>query len=785
MAKMIMLGKTLTGRYKIVKQLGGGGFSQTFIAEDGYLPDRPSCVIKQLKPASSQTEVLEISRELFDKEAKVLYRLGKHDCIPSLLAHFEEDEEFFLAQELIEGEVLTQEIQKGVCLSEQYTIDFLTDILTTLDFVHRQQVIHRDIKPSNLIRRTSDHKIVLIDFGAVKEVSTQPISQLGHTSSLVIGSPGYMPNEQYSGKTMFASDIYAIGIIAVQALTGLLPNQIPEDPMTSEFRWRDRAKVTPTLADIIDKMVRFDFRQRYQSANEVLAALQPLLTKSLAQTIFSAVTPSLLDDLSLIPDNSDLQNSNLNNIAKSPLDLLIDGISDDLEMSEDPVRAKKLVCLVCTGILENDAQRLDNFSFVELLQDLYQQYPTIESLKENLVKAVKTISVPKQRQYLIVAKNVFNIVSQLYKPLATEAEVPSSNSDLASSSHQVASQPISYQVSNLVINAGSAQIVAPIENSANSPSILEAKSPDANLYQDLPSSASQLQFTQDELSLLNPYPNVDNNPDNDIYAWVAHSIDTDAQQMRLKKLLFYTYQDVWESDLRQLNSIDWVSLLQELVTFMPTFSQLRALIKEAVQRVSKPAEYTVIGNMLLAKLEPLYPDSAYPNLAEVAAPPIYPSNAAIDPIASYEQSKVPFDPQIVNDLFDLRLELMRFTNSMRTKILLFSTLYYPFDPDRDNWQDLRTHELDGLLRQLFYAYPSFDKVEHTLWQVARSLNESSAYKQSVNYVLQVIKTLYDQLASKTMQHPAEGGLLPSQDTDFTQPSAIFHSDEEDDTCQFA
>ncbi len=380
---MTMLGKTLTGRYKIVKQLGGGGFSHTFIAEDGYLPDRPTCVIKQLKPASSQAEILKISRELFDNEAKVLYRLGRHECIPSLLAHFEEDEEFFLAQELIEGDVLTQEIKRGECLGEQYTIDFLTDILHTLDFVHRQQVIHRDIKPSNLIRRASDRKIVLIDFGAVKEVSTQPISQLGHTSSLVIGSPGYMPNEQYSGKTMFASDIYAIGVISIQALTGLLPNQIPEDQITSEFCWRDRAKVTPTLADVIDKMVRFDFRQRYQSANEVLEALQPLLIQSQAQTVFSKFKPLDLSELKPITNNES---------TKSPQAKLIDEVSDDLEMSEDPVRAKKLVCLVCTGILENDINRLNNFSFVELLEDLYQQYPTVEALNENLVKSVKTIS---------------------------------------------------------------------------------------------------------------------------------------------------------------------------------------------------------------------------------------------------------------------------------------------------------------------------------------------------------------------------------------------------------
>ncbi len=760
---MTMLGKTLTGRYKIVKHLGGGGFSHTFIAEDGYLPDHPTCVIKQLKPASSQAEILKISRELFDNEAKVLYRLGRHECIPSLLAHFEEDEEFFLAQELIEGDVLTQEIKRGECLGEQYTIDFLTDILTTLDFVHRQQVIHRDIKPSNLIRRARDKKIVLIDFGAVKEVSTQPMSQLGHTSSLVIGSPGYMPNEQYSGKTMFASDIYAIGVISIQALTGLLPNQIPEDPITSEFCWRDRAKVTPTLADVIDKMVRFDFRQRYQSANEVLEALQPLLMQSQAQTVFSELKPPDLDLPAIaIPFVES---------AKSPQQKLIDEVSDDLEMSEDPVRAKKLVCLVCTGILENDLHRLNNFSFVELLEDLYQQYPTIEALKENLVKSVKTISVQKQRQYLIVAKIVFNAASQYYQqsPVSVIAE-PISASQFNPNSQKF-SQPLAYSVSHLVINAGSAQLIAPLNTSQNEPL-------NESLIAELPSEP-QSGFTEDELSLLDPY--LDENAD--IYAWVAHNIDIDAQQMRLKKLLLYTYQDVWESDLRQLNSIDWASLLRELVSFMPTFLQLQALLQEAVQRVSKPAEYIAIANLLLTKLEPLYPDHQQQHNLEAIAPPIAPIINQPSPYLN-SRSKIPFDPKIAIDLFDLRLELMRFTSSMRAKILLFSVLYYPFDPDRDNWHDLGSHRLDGLLRQLFYAYPSFAKAEKSIWQIARSLSEPSAYDQAASYILQVVKTLYDQLEAKSMLHPAEGNQDTSEDTDFTQPSTLSRSND-DDTCQFA
>lgn len=761
---MTMLGKTLTGRYKIVKQLGGGGFSHTFIAEDGYLPDRPTCVIKQLKPASSQAEILKVSRELFDNEAKVLYRLGRHECIPSLLAHFEEDEEFFLAQELIEGDVLTQEIKRGECLGEQYTIDFLTDILHTLDFVHRQQVIHRDIKPSNLIRRASDKKIVLIDFGAVKEVSTQPISQLGHTSSLVIGSPGYMPNEQYSGKTMFASDIYAIGVISIQAMTGLLPNQIPEDQITSEFCWRDRAKVTPTLADVIDKMVRFDFRQRYQSATEVLEALQPLLSRSLGQTVFSEIVaqeePELSQELFVEETPENLTASTVKSILKSPTEILIEEISDDFEMSEDPIRAKKLVCLVCTGILENDLQRLNNFSFVELLQDLYQQHPTIEALKENLVKAVKTIAPQKQRQYLIVAKLVFNIVIKLYEKLTNQAIAEPVISSSIRSQVQPVPLPISYSVENLVINAGSAQLIAPINNTPPEVISPEKQEPQQNTAREL-----------------------------DIYDWVADEINADSQQVRLKKLLFYTCQDIWESDIQQLNSVNWAGLLRELVSFMPTFTQLMALLQEAVQRVSKPAEYLPIGNLLLSKLQHLYPDGfgaiAPPSNQQLLNHQLVSNqvhkSSSRSPIP--EKSKIPFDPKIASDLFDLRLELMRFTNSMRAKILLFSVLYYPFNPDRDNWQDIRNHGLDELLRQLFYAYPSFAEVDNAIWQMSRSLSEPSAYEQSANYILQAIKTLYDQLESRSMSHPAEQSSLSFDNIDFTQANA-FPSSSDDETCQF-
>ena len=272
-----MLGKTLSGRYQIVKHLGGGGFGQTYLAEDKQLPGNPLCVVKQLKPKATDPGTLEVARRLFDREAQVLYKLGKHDRIPQLLAHFEEEQEFYLVQEFIEGDEVKQELPIGKQLPETEVTALLHEILKILEFVHQQDVIHRDIKPSNLIRRKQDGKIVLIDFGAVKQVSTQALASEGETTlTIAIGSPGYMANEQLGGKPRFSSDIYAVGMLGIQAVTGLQPSQLPEDTQTCEIVWRDKAQVSQPIADILDTMVRYDFRQRYQTATEALEALQQL-----------------------------------------------------------------------------------------------------------------------------------------------------------------------------------------------------------------------------------------------------------------------------------------------------------------------------------------------------------------------------------------------------------------------------------------------------------------------------------------------------------------------------
>ncbi|MBW4493818.1 MAG: SUMF1/EgtB/PvdO family nonheme iron enzyme [Oscillatoria princeps RMCB-10] len=273
-----MSGQILAGRYKIVKYLGGGGFGQTFLAKDTQLPDNPVCVVKQLKPQYNDPSTLQIARRLFDTEARVLQKLGEHDQIPRLLAHFEENQEFYLVQQFIDGDSLCEEIQPTCKWTEERTVAFLLDVLTALSYAHQQGVIHRDIKPANLIRRRQDGKIVLIDFGAVKQVSTGVVNaQQSQTSLTVgIGTPGYMPSEQAKGKPQLSSDVYALGITAIQALTGIPPERLPEDPVTGEILWRNWAQVSPNLATILDKMVRYDYRQRYSSAPQALQAVSSL-----------------------------------------------------------------------------------------------------------------------------------------------------------------------------------------------------------------------------------------------------------------------------------------------------------------------------------------------------------------------------------------------------------------------------------------------------------------------------------------------------------------------------
>ncbi|WP_017317089.1 serine/threonine protein kinase [Mastigocladopsis repens] len=271
-----MIGSLLDQRYQVVELLGKGGFGHTYIAQDTRRPGNPTCVVKHLKPATNDPDFLQTARRLFRREAEALEKLGNHDQIPRLLAYFEENEEFFLVQEFIDGHQLSLEMSPGTRWDESQVIQLLYEILPILDFIHNNDVIHRDLKPQNIIRRHSDNKLVLVDFGAVKQVKMYSLmspEQQIKNETISIGTPGYMSSEQAQGRPRPNSDIYALGMIAIQGLTGLSPKQLAEDPTTGEIIWRQYAQVSDPLAAIITKMVRQYYKYRFHFADEALEAL--------------------------------------------------------------------------------------------------------------------------------------------------------------------------------------------------------------------------------------------------------------------------------------------------------------------------------------------------------------------------------------------------------------------------------------------------------------------------------------------------------------------------------
>jgi serine/threonine protein kinase len=276
----------LDRRYLIVEVLSQGGFGRTFLAKDTKRPGNPICVVKQLYPANSQPELLIKAKKLFIQEAEILHKLGEHPQIPRLLAYFEEDGDFYIVQEYIVGETLVKELIPQQPLAEAQVIEFLLELLEILTFVHDNLVIHRDIKPSNIIRNEQNNKLVLIDFGAVKKVTTKV-----NDRTIAIGTPAYIPIEQLSGQPNFCSDIYAVGMLGIQAITGInfaphMGGGLDTDDQ-GEIIWQPYAEVSNDLAAILAKMVRYDYRDRYQSATEVIQAIQNLTSKRSDNTLIS------------------------------------------------------------------------------------------------------------------------------------------------------------------------------------------------------------------------------------------------------------------------------------------------------------------------------------------------------------------------------------------------------------------------------------------------------------------------------------------------------------------
>ncbi|MGP1385089.1 MAG: protein kinase domain-containing protein [Thainema sp.] len=279
----------LRDRYRVKRALGKGGFGATFLARDFSLPGHPYCVIKQLQPAANSPHVMQMARDLFKREAKTLGKIGNHPQLPRLLDYFESNQEFYLVQEYVCGITLQQEVKRGGPFTEAGVKQFLSEILPVLNYIHQQQVIHRDIKPGNIIRREQDKKLVLIDFGAVKDKVNPERANASEQTALTayaIGTPGYAPPEQMAMRPVYASDIYALGVTCLYLLTGQSPKDLAYDPVTGEVMWREQVHVSSHFADVLQKTLEVSVKHRYQSAEEVLRALdlEPYLD-SLAQNM--------------------------------------------------------------------------------------------------------------------------------------------------------------------------------------------------------------------------------------------------------------------------------------------------------------------------------------------------------------------------------------------------------------------------------------------------------------------------------------------------------------------
>ncbi|MDJ0620570.1 MAG: protein kinase [Calothrix sp. MO_192.B10] len=272
--------KLLNNRYQVIQVLGSGGFGETFLAEDTHMPSRRRCVIKQLKPITNDPQTYQMIQQRFEREAATLEYLGEgSDRIPKLYAYFSENGQFYLVQEWIQGQTLTDIVESQGTLNESIVRGIVCDLLSVLHYVHSKGIIHRDIKPDNIMVQPSSEpwgKPMLIDFGAVKETIRSVGNSSGSpTRSLVIGTPGYMPNEQATGHPVYATDLYSLGLTAVYLLTGKHPQELEANLQTGEIIWREHVSgISPDFAMIIDRAIKPNVSDRYGTAMQMLSDLQ-------------------------------------------------------------------------------------------------------------------------------------------------------------------------------------------------------------------------------------------------------------------------------------------------------------------------------------------------------------------------------------------------------------------------------------------------------------------------------------------------------------------------------
>lgn len=281
-----LVGREIGSRYKITKRRNSKDYCDIYEARDNALPDYPLCIVKKLTSDS------DTAKFMFEREANTLYKLGKHNQITTLLAHFSENKDFYLVEEYIEGKTIAQEMEERPKWSETDVIKFFGEVLEVLNIVHENHVIHRNINPNNLIRRELDGKIVLVNFAGVRQIknSTKTVNKQINTHIYLYSflnkkteSRHYFPPEQVMRLPKLCSDIYSLGIIGVQAITGLEFKNLAIDESNNNIIWEDKVSVSTQFSKFLNKMICYDFQGRYFSAKVALQELNEITTSTVRQ----------------------------------------------------------------------------------------------------------------------------------------------------------------------------------------------------------------------------------------------------------------------------------------------------------------------------------------------------------------------------------------------------------------------------------------------------------------------------------------------------------------------
>jgi serine/threonine protein kinase len=417
-------GNILGNRYEIVRELGRGGFGRSYLAIDRNKFSE-KCVLKEFAPQVHGQAELAKAKELFEREAGVLYKL-QHPQIPAfrelLRVNLGEQESLLLIQDYIEGETylqrLNQRIKQQQVFSESEVIALFYDLLPVLDYIHKLGVIHRDISPDNIIYRDRDKLPVLIDFGGVKEIATTIVAQYSTVKiSTRIGKQGYAPDEQMiRGKVSPSSDLYSLGATALTLLTGKDASTI-YNPAETNWEWRKYLNISPEFGAIIDRLLQYNPQHRYQSVAEVLAVLPARNNNLVAHPAapIAAVNSTPITYVSQI--------SQLKTIAVSPGENhSIQTVQPQLP-ARDPHEWKKpvwqvgkamsgifIACLLINGAVKwvqaiNPVKMVKNQinatteSILKSIPNPFKSQPPVKQRQQDLDRQLKTLNIPAQKFY--------------------------------------------------------------------------------------------------------------------------------------------------------------------------------------------------------------------------------------------------------------------------------------------------------------------------------------------------------------------------------------------------